>query len=120
MTTILFPSPINSMVIDPAERAFFVGTSSSVIHRFNLVQSIGGRYEAVGGDPSHPLSAESSQNDFLGHSTSISSMSLSFDGSLLISGDQSGELFIWDIGSRQVLRKIKGQKGMANSLTLLT
>lgn len=119
MTTILFPSPVNSIIIDPAERAIFVGTSSSVIHQFNLIQSIGGRYEAVGGDPSHPLSAESSQNDFLGHSTAISAMGLSFDGTLLVSGDQSGDLFIWDIGSRQVLRKIKGQKGTAISLTLL-
>jgi pre-rRNA-processing protein IPI3 len=111
LTTILFPSPVNAFIIDPAERAIFVATSASVIHQYNLIQSSGGKHEAVGGDPSHPLTVESSQYDFLGHAAPITAISLSFDGSLLVSGDQSGELFIWDVGSRQVLRKIKGQKG---------
>lgn len=63
------------------------------------------------GDPSHPLTADSLQTDFLGHAAPITAINLSFDATLLISGDQSGELFIWDVGSRQVLRKTKGQKG---------
>lgn len=111
MTAILFPTPVNSMTIDPAERAIFVGTTSSSIYQFNLIQLIGGRYEAVGGDPSHPLSATDSQKDFRGHSSGVTAINLSFDGSLLVSGDKTGEIFIWDVGSRQVLRKIKGQKG---------
>lgn len=112
MTTILFPSSINAFVLDPAERAIYVGTSASIIHQFNLFQSIGGKYEAIGGDPSHPIQAvESAHHDFCGHSTEITAINLSFDGTLLVSGDNSGEIFVWDVGSRQVLRKIKGQNG---------
>jgi|SRR5579859_1924458 len=112
MTTILFPSPITTFVIDPAERAIFVGTQAGIIHQFNLIQSIGGRYEAVGGDPSHPLNAIDSQSlNFTGHTTEITAINLSFDGTLLVTGDKSGEIFVWDVGSRQVLRKIKGHKG---------
>lgn len=107
----MFPSPVNTFTIDPAERAIFVGTSTSDIHQYNLIKSNGGRYEAVGGDPSHPLTVESAQNDFRGHAAPVTAINLSFDGSILVSGDQSGELFIWDIGSRQVLRIIKKQKG---------
>lgn len=113
MTTIIFPAAINTLAIDPAERAIFVGTSASIICQFNLIQLQGGRYEAVGGDPSHPVQAmESSQYEFRGHSTDITALCLSFDASLLVSGDKSGEVFVWDIGSRQVLRKIKGQNGI--------
>ena len=109
LTTILFPSAVNTLSLDPAERAIFVGTSSSIIHQFNLFQSIGGLHAAIGGDPSHPLQApESTQYDFCGHSTEVKAVNLSFDGTLLVSGDHSGEIFIWDVASRQVLRKIKG------------
>ena len=112
MTTILFPSAINTLVLDPAERAIYVGTSASIIHQFNLFQSIGGKYQAIGGDPSHPIQAvESAHHDFRGHSTEVTAINLSFDGALLVSGDNSGEIFVWDVGSRQVLRKIKGQNG---------
>jgi pre-rRNA-processing protein IPI3 len=120
MTTILFPSPVTTMVIDPAERAIYVGTSASVILQFNLIQQIGGKYESVGGDPSHPLSsANSIQYDFRGHTSDITAMDLSFDATLLVSGDKSGELFVWDIASRQVLRKIKGHNGISFSSYLI-
>jgi pre-rRNA-processing protein IPI3 len=113
MTTIVFPAAVNALAIDPAERSIFVGTSASVINQFNLIQFQGGKYEAVGGDPSHPLQAtESTQYEFRGHSTDVTALCLSFDGSLIISGDKFGEVFVWDIGSRQVLRKIKGQNGI--------
>jgi pre-rRNA-processing protein IPI3 len=120
MTTILFPSPVNTFVVDSAERAVFVGTAASTIYQFNLIQSIGGKYESVGGDPSHPLNgSDSPQSEFRGHTTEVTAMDLSFDGTLLISGDKSGEVFIWDIGSRQVLRKIKGQKGISTVILLI-
>jgi pre-rRNA-processing protein IPI3 len=112
MTTILFPSGVTALVIDPAERAIFVGTSSSILHQFNLVHSIGGKYESLGGDPSHPLEAgDGPQFGFHGHTTDITTIALSFDGTLLVSADKSGEIFVWDVGSRQVLRKIKGHTG---------
>src|SRR5271169_1007848 len=99
------------MTIDIAERCIFVGTQNSTIHQFNLIQAIGGKYESVGGDSAHPLSAKDfPETDFQGHSSAITALELSFDGTLLVSGDQAGEVFIWDIGTRQVLRKIKGQK----------
>jgi len=110
MTTILFPSGVTALIIDPAERAIFAGTSSSIIHEFSLIQSIGGRYESLGGNPSHPLQAGGgSQLDFRGHADTVTAIALNFDGTLLVSGDKSGEIFVWDIPSRQVLRKIKGQ-----------
>ena len=77
------------------------------------MHSIGGKYESLGGDPSHPLQAgDGCQFDFHGHTTDTTTIALSFDGTLLVSADKSGEIFVWDVGSRQVLRKIKGQTGM--------
>jgi pre-rRNA-processing protein IPI3 len=112
MTTILFPTAVNTLILDPAERALYVGTSASMLHQFNLFHSHGGKFEAIGGDPSHPIQAESTHNNFRGHSTEVTAVNLSYDGTLLVSGDNSGEIFIWDVGSRQVLKKIKGQTGI--------
>jgi pre-rRNA-processing protein IPI3 len=101
------------MVIDIAERSIFVGTQNSTIHQFNLIQAAGSKYESIGGDPSHPLNVmDFAQTDFQAHMSEITGLDLSFDGTLLVSGDQAGDVFVWDIGTRQVLRKIKGQKGI--------
>ena len=103
------------MTIDNAERALFVGTQKSIIHQFNLIQSSNGTYTSVPDDnnnPSHPVNVtESPPIHFQGHNAEITAIDSSFDGTLLVSGDRAGEVFIWDVGSRQVLRKIKGQKG---------
>jgi pre-rRNA-processing protein IPI3 len=102
---------VNALAIDPAERAIFA-TAALVIHQFNLIQSHSGKFDAVGGDPAHPLqAAESTQLDFIGHAAEITAVSLSFDATLLVSGDKSGEVFVWDVASRQVLRKVKGHNG---------
>jgi WD40 repeat protein len=67
---------------------------------------------AVEGDQTHPLQARG--GEFVGHSAGVTAVNLSFDGSLLVSGDASGEVFVWDIGSHQVLRKLKEQNGKLN------
>ena len=110
MTTVLFPSPVTTFTLDPAERAIYVGTSASMIHQFNLIRSVDGKYQGIGGDPTHP-SQQNEQNDIVGHTSEITAISTRFDGTLLVTGDKAGEILVWDVGTRQVLRKVKGQNG---------
>lgn len=45
------------------------------------------------------------------HSGTVYSLSLSFDGSLLISASEDGNCIVWDVASRQSLRKFESHKG---------
>jgi pre-rRNA-processing protein IPI3 len=45
------------------------------------------------------------------HSGPVYSLSLSFDGSLLISASEDGNCLVWDVASRQSLRKFESHKG---------
>jgi pre-rRNA-processing protein IPI3 len=47
----------------------------------------------------------------------IHSLSFSFDGSLLVSGSQDGDCMVWDVSSRQSLRKFSQHKGPITSVS---
>ncbi|KAF9167972.1 Pre-rRNA-processing protein ipi3 [Actinomortierella ambigua] len=53
---------------------------------------------------------------FKGHHHPITRMSLSFDGSALVSGDSKGAVLVWDVASRQMVREMKHHKGSVSSV----
>ncbi|KAJ2961028.1 hypothetical protein NQZ79_g3661 [Umbelopsis isabellina] len=125
LTTFLFPHPIDTLAVDVSETTLLAAGHHN-IYQVDLykrveersyaaasVESLGGmgKVESVG------LDSSSNARIFKGHTDIINSLSFSFDGSLLISGSQDGDCIVWDVPSRQALRKFSQHKGPVTSVT---
>ena len=56
---------------------------------------------------------------FRGHDAAVTAMSLNIDGSRLVSGDGAGQVFVWDVSTRQVIRRLKQQSGSVTSTRIV-
>jgi len=53
-----------------------------------------------------------------GHDSRIMSVDISKDGKLLVSGDQSGKIVIWDFDNNKILKTLNYHKGLITSLKI--
>ncbi|KAG1056563.1 hypothetical protein G6F46_000790 [Rhizopus delemar] len=121
LTTFLFPKPVSSVLMNPSETMLFAACEDKIYsvdlykrRQDQTYESIGGmgRVESVGIKDQHQQQNKPSLGSiFSGHTGTIHSMSLSFDGTLLISGAEDGECIVWDVASRQSLRTFSLHKG---------
>ncbi|CAG8574537.1 11662_t:CDS:10 [Paraglomus brasilianum] len=99
LTTFVFPTIITCLAMDPAERMFFAGGGDNTIYQVNLYRKGEERDIGDGGLV------------FRGHNAPLSTLSLSFDSSLLVSGSEDGCVNIWDTSSRQLVKRLAQHKG---------
>ncbi|OLL23080.1 Pre-rRNA-processing protein IPI3 [Neolecta irregularis DAH-3] len=122
LTTIVLPEIPTCLDIDPAERAIYAGCRDGVIRQIDLYhrsRSDGlASCHAVGGNGSIVSGAQLSIREFKAHSSEITSICLSFDATLLASGDHDGQVYVWDVPTRQVVRKLKSHKGPVTFLSV--
>ncbi|KAF7732901.1 Pre-rRNA-processing protein ipi3 [Apophysomyces ossiformis] len=126
LTTFLFPKPVSTVVLDPSETMLFAACEDKIYslelyrrrqqqaYGSDTVESVGGlgKVEAVGVKSTVDERSSSSQGSvFSGHSGTITSLALSFDASILISSSEDGNCIVWDVVSRQPLRKFESHKG---------
>ncbi|KTW28903.1 hypothetical protein T552_01531 [Pneumocystis carinii B80] len=121
LTTFVFPKPITCLVVDPAERAFYAGNDQGDVYLVDLYgiaqeKSLESFYEAIGGSGKVIQSVKDESTIFKGHKSAISCLALSFDGSLLITGSQDHDVFIWDIATRQIIQTFSKQNGPITSI----
>jgi len=57
------------------------------------------------------------QRDFKGHPSSVEVVTFSLDGKLLFSGDNDGNIFVWDFKKGKIKRKLKGHTDGVRSIT---
>ncbi|KAI8068568.1 WD40-repeat-containing domain protein [Gongronella butleri] len=119
MTTFLFPKAVTAIAVHPAETTLFAACGNDIYmvglyrqrqqQRYESVYSVGGHasVQAISNE-----STSSSPTDiFVGHSGIVYGLSLSFDGSLLVSASEDGSCIVWDVASHQLLRKFESHKG---------
>ncbi|KAG0323249.1 Pre-rRNA-processing protein ipi3 [Dissophora globulifera] len=145
LTTFLFPTKIMALAFDPAERFFLAasGTPAStsstaneadyliyqaLLYKSKYTQQGYSTIEAVDGDSGlEQIGLGGAKRNgvrggdlvFRGHHHPILRLALNFDGSALVSGDSKGQLMVWDVASRQMVREVKQHKGAISSITTL-
>ncbi|KAF0908561.1 hypothetical protein E2562_026348 [Oryza meyeriana var. granulata] len=110
LRSISFPAIIDSIVLDPRSHIFYAGGRDGKIY-----------VTAMGVDVTSPSSDDSSIIGALDdHSKAVTSLSLSTDGLVLISGSEDGNVRVWDTRSQQVIRKFKHSQGPVTNVLLVT
>ncbi|KAK9484111.1 quinon protein alcohol dehydrogenase-like superfamily [Lipomyces starkeyi] len=120
-TTFVFKEALQSIVVDPAERAIYAGCDYGVIYHVDLYRQPrdGAGLEYIGGLQRIVEVSNESTAKFAQHTDKILSLDLSFDGTLLVSGSQDGTVIVWDISTHQVLRNIKPGRGPVHFVKVL-
>ncbi|KAI8366564.1 WD40-repeat-containing domain protein [Blakeslea trispora] len=133
LTTFLFPKAVSNVVMDPSEIMMFAACEDKIYsvdlykrhqdqaYNINTVESLGGmgRVETVGIRSLNPEQKQDGTTGsvFVGHTGNITSLALSFDGTLLVSGGEDSQCIVWDVPSRQPLRKFESHKGHVSHVT---
>ncbi|KAJ3286636.1 Pre-rRNA-processing protein ipi3 [Borealophlyctis nickersoniae] len=117
LATILFPKAIKAVVVDPGETKMYAGAVDGTVFGVDLYRRDG---EGVTGLRQGTVEdAEGMGGVFRGHSQSITSLDLSFDGTLLLSGSEDGTAIVWDTASRQSLRTFSQHKSPVSDVRIL-
>ncbi|KAJ1972175.1 Pre-rRNA-processing protein ipi3 [Dimargaris verticillata] len=133
LTTLLFPAAVTCIVLDPTEIMLYAGTETGIIWKVNLYRhnqsnspEVGNTapvWEAVGGqrqiiDVGHTVEqADKPQWPvFRGHTQSVTTLDLSLDGTMLVSGSADSRCLVWDCQSLQQLRAFTYHKGCVSNL----
>lgn len=126
LTTYVLPDKIASLTVDPLERVVYVGLNNGDIEMVSMFQTnpVTGLIEAVGGGK-RVITLEFNSSDYTSgllkhHHIAVTALTLSLDGTLLVSGDESGQVFVWDITSKQVVRKLKQHKESISRIQIIS
>ncbi|GBL48201.1 Pre-rRNA-processing protein ipi3 [Candidozyma auris] len=113
LTTFVFPSPVECIARDSADRAFYAGLTDGTIRQVPLyvVNKVSNALESVVGTGKVVTVAEDPEvrETFVYHQSSgtdrhATRLSVSFDGMSLISGDTHGHVIVGDVVTKQIIK----------------
>ncbi|KAL4219641.1 WD repeat-containing protein 18 [Mactra antiquata] len=112
--TIIFPCSIMSVTMDTAEYRMISGGSNGDIYCVNMY-----------GQPirkERHIDTQDNENVtcFKGHSKQVTCLSISMDGTKLVSGSHDSSVKIWDIFSGQCLRSLPHKGPISNAMIIPT
>jgi pre-rRNA-processing protein IPI3 len=116
LRTILFPSAPQCLIIDPADRALYSGHEDGSIQFFdfyNEAQKVHNS-SSSGSTPTTQLDAKDGWSPSTADIGSAQCLTLSYDGTILVSGHFSGRIISWDIAHRRVRKFVTD---LGNSVT---
>lgn len=113
LLNVVFHEALSSVTTDHLESNVFVGTSDGPIYAFNLCSPP--RTKEF-----HVDRKQQQKSVFLGHTKTVSCLSVSIDDETLISGGADENVIVWHIKSRQQLRIIPHKGTVTNAFFMLT
>jgi pre-rRNA-processing protein IPI3 len=93
IVSIIFETPIHSLAVDASEMNLFVGGENGKIYQTKL-------YKVIDDFTSTLIN---SKPEFIGHSSKVTNLSVSFDGLCLISGSSDSKIKKWHIPSKNCM-----------------
>lgn len=102
LRTYLLPGVPLCLALDPADRGVYVGYEDGSIQLLDLYASLAGSLDAVQNgqnstDPIQPPASSIWKVADASHGSALS-LDVSFDGTVVLSGHQSGSVLTWDVG----------------------
>lgn len=109
---LMFRNGLTSVAVDRLESSIYVGTTEGEVICFNI------------SSPPRTLEYHLEEHDmkhtFRGHAGHVTCVSLSMDSETMLSGGLDGNLIIWHIKSKQVLKTIKHKGPVSNAFFTIT
>ncbi|KAL3271072.1 hypothetical protein HHI36_021571 [Cryptolaemus montrouzieri] len=103
LLNLVFQNAVHSVIFDAPCWNLYVGCSNGVLQMFKLT------------DPPREVNHHVDKNlIFEGHKKSVKCLCLNLSENILASGDDDGLILIWEISSRQVLKKIEQNSPITN------
>ncbi|KAM9848358.1 WD repeat-containing protein 18 [Aulostomus maculatus] len=112
LLSVLFDVEIMSVTLDPCEYFLFCGGSDGNIFQVSLCN------QSLSRDKSFQTDAEGNQV-FKGHRNLVSCLSVSMDGTLLVSGSHDESVRLWDVQSKQSLRCLTHKGPVTNAVIMV-
>ncbi|KAJ2393775.1 Pre-rRNA-processing protein ipi3 [Coemansia sp. RSA 2559] len=124
LATLLYPGLVNDIAVDKGETRVFAATAAGLFQtnlfayaKSDLKDNTETGPVALGGTSDAVLSEHCDR--YPTADKSIAALCLNFDGSLLVSASEAGDLRVWDTASRQCLRTIN-DKQLGRGITRLS
>uniref|UniRef100_A0A3P8UJU6 WD repeat-containing protein 18 n=1 Tax=Cynoglossus semilaevis TaxID=244447 RepID=A0A3P8UJU6_CYNSE len=111
LLSILFDVEIMSVTFDPCEYFLFCGGSDGNIFQVSLCSQSLSRDKSFQAD-------HSGNQVFKGHRNQVTCLSVSMDGSLLLSGSHDETVRLWDIQSKQSIRCLTHKGPVTNAFIM--
>lgn len=114
LTSVLFPAPLEAVAVDLMGTKAYLGASNGRVYVCELFPSL----PASGSLAVTPV-GQAEPRGFKGHEGAITSLSVSVNGALVLSGSRDGTARLWDAATGQVLRMITSGGGIVSSVAFV-
>ncbi|KAL8172026.1 hypothetical protein V2J09_023830 [Rumex salicifolius] len=110
LRSIVFPSMIDAVALDPGEYVFYAGGRDGKIY----IVALGAESPSDSIYGKHIIGALSEQ------SKAVTCLTFCADGVSLVSGSEDGLIRVWDARSRNIVRMLRHAKGPVNNILVVT
>lgn len=122
LRTFLLPSSATCSTLDPVDRAFYVGYEDGSVQSVELYKSNSVQHPlhdaSLQSTPAQP-SAEDRWLPPTGDTGEVESLTLSYDGMVLLSGYQNGKVVSWNVGRRKYASTVADYTHPVTNISML-